>query len=426
MLIVLSEDALVREDLDYLANCPNYARFAKNAARIDKLRTIYPTVTYPVHTSISTGCYADRHGITTNGLFLPGVLNLPWHWFASDVKVPTIFDAAKAAGLTTAAVFWPVTGNHPAIDWLVDEYWSQYEGDDLRDVFQRSGTKPAVYDAVVAPNLHLLQGHERQHPYADDFVISVAADIIRTYKPDMLFIHPAQIDGFRHRYGLFNEQVNRSLDEADKHLGQLMAALEEIGALESANIVLMSDHGQINSNRSISLNVLLAEAGYITTDAKGNLVDWQVYVSSGGMSAQVHIKKPELVPEIEKLLRHWEYEGIYGIKKVFTKQEAIEQYHLGGDFDFVLETDGFTAFSESWTRPLVKPIDVTDWRYGRVTHGYLPDLGPQPTLVAAGPAFKPGVVVERREIVDTTPTFARILGLEMPDIDGKAVEEILA
>ncbi len=425
MLIVLSEDALVREDLDYLENCPNYARFAKNAARIDKLRTIYPTVTYPVHTPISTGCYADRHGITTNGLFLPGVLDLPWHWFASDVKVPTIFDAAKSAGLTTAAVVWPVTGNHPAIDYLVDEYWSQYEGDDLRDVFRRSGTKPEVFDAVVEPNLHLLRGHERQHPFADDFVMAVAVDIIRKYKPDMLFIHPAQIDAFRHRYGLFNEQVNRSLDEADKHLGLLTDALEEIGALESANIVLMSDHGQINSNRSIALNVLLAEMGYITADAKGNLVDWQVYVSSGGMSAQVHIKKPELVPEIEKLLRHWEYEGIYGIKKVFTKQEAIEQYHLGGDFDFVLETDGFTAFSESWTRPLVKPLDVTDWRYGRATHGYLPDLGPQPTLVAAWPAFRPGAVVERREIVDTAPTFAKILGIELPDIDGRTVEEIL-
>ncbi len=425
MLIVLSEDALVREDLDYLANCPNYARLAENAARIDKLRTIYPTVTYPVHTSVSTGCYADRHGITTNGLFRPGVLDLPWHWFASDVKVPTIFDAAKAAGLPTAAVFWPVTGNHPAIDYLVDEYWSQYEGDDLRDVFQRSGTKPEVYDRVVAPNIRLLQGHERQHPAADDFVMAVAEDIVRTYKPDLLFIHPAQIDGFRHRYGLFNEQVNRSLDEADKHIGMLLDALADAGELERANIVLMSDHGQIGINRSIALNVLLAEKGYITADANGNLVDWQVYVASAGLSAQVHVKQPSLVPEIEKLLRSWEYEGIYGISKVFTKQEALEQYRLGGDFDFVLETDGFTSFSESWTRPLVKPIDITDWRYGRATHGYLPDLGPQPTLVAAGPAFRPGVGVDRREIVDTTATFARLLGLDMPGIDGKPVEELL-
>ncbi len=240
------------------------------------------------------------------------------------------------------------------------------------------------------------------------------------------YSHPAQIDGFRHRYGLFNEQVNRSLDEADRHIGQLLEALEDAGELAQANIVLMSDHGQIGINRSISLNVLLAEKGYITTDANGNLVDWQVYVTSAGLSAQVYVKNPGLVPEIERLLRAWEYEGIYGFSRVFTKQEAIDEYHLGGGFDFVLETDGFTAFGESWTRPLVKPIDITDWRYGRATHGYLPDIGPQPTLVAAGPAFRPGAVVDRREIVDTTATFARLLGLEMPGIDGKAVEEILA
>ena len=159
MLIVLSEDALVREDLEYLKNRPNFARLLSSAARIDTLRTIYPTVTYPVHVSVSTGCYPDRHGITTNELFIPGGKANPWHWFAQDVRIPTIFDAAHAAGLSTAAVFWPVTGNHPAIDYLVDEYWSQSPDDDLRDVFLRSGTTPEVYARAVEPNLSLLRGH---------------------------------------------------------------------------------------------------------------------------------------------------------------------------------------------------------------------------------------------------------------------------
>ncbi|MEA4824877.1 MAG: ectonucleotide pyrophosphatase/phosphodiesterase [Clostridiaceae bacterium] len=425
MLIVLSEDALVLEDLDYLKTRPNFARFLQNAARIDTLRTIYPTVTYPVHTSVSTGCYPDRHGITTNELFIPGQLGNPWHWFARDIAVPTIFDAAHAAGLSTAAVFWPVTGCHPSIDYLVDEYWSQCDGDDLRDVFLRSGTSPDVFDRAVAPNLHLLRGHERQHPAADHFVLAVACDILRAYRPDVLFIHPAQIDGFRHRYGLFNEQIDRALDEADRHLGALCEALEAMGLLETANIVVMSDHGQIPIQRSIALNVLLAEQGFIRTDESGHVIDYDAYIQSAGLSAQVHLKNPARYTELETLLAHWQREGIYGISRVFTKTEAASEYRLAGDFEFVLETDGFTAFNEAWTRPLVHPIDTTDWRYGHATHGYLPDIGPQPTFVAAGPAFRAGASVPRRPIVDTTATFACVLGIGMPGIDGVPVEDIL-
>ena len=426
MLIVLSEDALVREDLEYLKNCPNFARLLSSAARIDTLRTIYPTVTYPVHVSVSTGCYPDRHGITTNELFIPGGVANPWHWFAQDVRIPTIFDAAHAAGLSTAAVFWPVTGNHPAIDYLVDEYWSQSPDDDLRDVFLRSGTTPEVFSRAVEPNLPLLRGHERQHPDADRFVLAAACDILRAFRPDVLFIHPAQVDGFRHGYGLFNAQVDAALDEADRHLGMLYDALEELGEADRANIVVMSDHGQIPIQRSIALNALFAERGWITVDDAGRVTDWQVYLHSAGLSAQVHVKDPALLPEVDALLRFWCEEGIYGVSRVFSRAEAADAERLAGDFDFVLETDGFTSFSEAWTRPLVRPIDTADWRYGHATHGALPDRGPQPTFAAAGPAFRAGAVIPRRPIVDTTATFARVLGIELPGIDGVPAGELLS
>ena len=48
----------------------------------------------------------------------------------------------------------------------------------------------------------------------------------------------------------------------------------------------------------------------------------------------------------------------------------------------------------------------------------------QPTFFAFGPDIEPGVVVERANLVDEAPTFARALGLEMKDVDGRVVEEI--
>ena len=108
-----------------------------------------------------------------------------------------------------------------------------------------------------------------------------------------------------------------------------------------------------------------------------------------------------------------------------AREEIAELEHLDGDFSFVLESDGYTSFSDSCKRPLVAKLDLTDFRFGRATHGYYPDLGPQPTLIAKGPHIKEGVVIDRRPIVDEAPTYAKLLGAELPDAQGTAIEEIL-
>ena len=91
----------------------------------------------------------------------------------------------------------------------------------------------------------------------------------------------------------------------------------------------------------------------------------------------------------------------------------------------MVDTDGYTSFHNDWRHPFVRPADNSDYKYGRGTHGHQPDLGPQPTLLAFGPDIRPGVRIARRDIIDEAPTYARILGVEMPDAEGHAIEEIL-
>ena len=71
-------------------------------------------------------------------------------------------------------------------------------------------------------------------------------------------------------------------------------------------------------------------------------------------------------------------EGVYGIGRLFTAEEARDEEHLYGGFSFVIESDGYTSFGDKAVRPLVQNFDVNDYRFGRATHGYLPDLGAQP------------------------------------------------
>ena len=122
-ILVFSVDALVSEDIEYLKTCPNFKKYLGGGARVMKMRTIYPSVTYPAHVSMMTGCYPEKTGVVSNYSFSLDSKEDSWQWFSDVIRVEDIFTAAKKAGYTTASVFWPVTGRHPDIDWLIDEYW---------------------------------------------------------------------------------------------------------------------------------------------------------------------------------------------------------------------------------------------------------------------------------------------------------------
>ena len=73
-VIVFSCDAMVYEDIKYLLETsPRFAELFKKGSMVKRTRTIYPSVTYPCHTSMSTGCYPNKHGVTNNNVFMPGV-----------------------------------------------------------------------------------------------------------------------------------------------------------------------------------------------------------------------------------------------------------------------------------------------------------------------------------------------------------------
>ena len=125
------------------------------------------------------------------------------------------------------------------------------------------------------------------------------------------------------------------------------------------------------------------------------------------------------------LLNFLKSEGVYGVGDVFTAEEVKERDHLAGDFSFVIETDGYTSFSENWKRPLIKTLDFSDYRFGYATHGYYPTKGPQPVFLAVGPDIKQGVVIERGDTVDQAPTYAKLLGGETPWADGKPIDDFI-
>ena len=425
--VVISEDAMVYEDLEVLKELPAFGSVWDQAAIIKKNRSIYPTITYPCHTTMRTGCYPDRHGVINNEQTILDEVSSKWEHFNDIVKVPDIFDRAKEHGLTTAAVYWPVTGNHPHIDWLINEYWPQNPGEDEAECYRDSGSNDETME-IVRRNIHHLRGHMRKHPWGEKFINACACDIIEQFRPNLLMIHPANVDGYRHQTGVFSQKVIHGLHECDMWLADIFQAMENAGIRDQTNIFVVSDHGQIDVRGNALPNVLLRRAGLIDVNEDGSIRDYRAICKSMGASTQVWLKDPEdraVREKTREVLEAARQEGAYGIERIWTAEEIEREEHLSGGFSFVLETNGTYSFGNDWREPVIRPIDVSDYKLAHGTHGHHPDKGPQPTMLAFGPDIRPGAVVEQAGIVDIAPTVAASLGFDMPDTDGRVVEEIL-
>lgn len=111
---------------------------------------------------------------------------------------------------------------------------------------------------------------------------------------------------------------------------------------------------------------------------------------------------------------------------VYDKQEAQKIYRVAGDFDFIIESRLPISFCEQLEGEEIFSRRVPgDHKVGAATHGGNPSRRELTTFIAAGPDIKPGVEIDSRSMVDEAPTMARMLGFTMPEVDGKAIEEIL-
>ena len=430
-VIVISVDALVFEDLEYAGTLPNFGRVIKSASIIERVKSIYPTLTHPVHATLITGAPAGVTGVTSNYRFNPDAPTHSKEWYndLSDIKCDTLLHAAKRAGLTTAAACWPLTcRGEEVIDYLVPgllNYCFEGHEDDPLSVYRAHGAGEAVI-GIIAEAIEKF-GYRDAHPEIEELQAYCSAEIIRRYKPNLLLTHPSYVDNQRHATGIFTERVRHAIYETDRWIGMILDAVHDAGIEDETDVIILSDHGQINITRVLSPNVFLKDRGYIRTDADGKIISYDAFVKSVGASAQVYLKDgidDAKKNEIYSLLLDMASEGIYGFERVFTAEEVKDRYGLFGNFSFVLETDGYTSFGEFVDRPAVRSFDITDYRFGRGTHGYMPERGPKPTFIAAGADFKAGVRIPEGDILNHAPTVARALNITLHHAAGHAVDEI--
>ncbi len=377
----------------------------------ESLVPVNPTVTWPNHTSMVTGVGPDRHTVLYNGWAVRGgegqpVKVEPHVDKTALVSGTTVYDLAHRAGLTTAEVDWVAIERAPTITWSFSE-WPRPEG--------------AVEREMIAAGL-LSAGDIAGFSKApitmrDELWTRAGEHIIRTHKPNLLLFHLLTTDSVQHSYGARGLAARAALELADTRIGRLVAACREAGILDRTTFVVVSDHGFKTVKRVIRPNVVLKQLG---------LAGAAWAISEGG-TAMVYVTreagKATTVEEVARALA-----AVEGVARVlapgdFTPLGYPHPSRNPRMADLVLAAADGYSFD---TSPAGEA--VSDVRPGTTpgSHGYLnTDRDMRAIFVASGAGVKAGTTIGEVRTVDVAPTVAHLLGLAMPETEGRVLTEAL-
>ena len=424
-MLVISLDALGAADVPVFTRLPNFRRILSGGSHCFNVSSVYPSLTYPAHTSIVTGCYPKRHGVINNTRIQFKRLSPDWMWQRKYIKTTTLYDEILRRGRTVAAFLWPVTARS-RITWNVPEIFANRPWNN--QIFTSLYNGSAAFQAVLQKNFgHIRNG--RSQPELDDFVIECVKYTLAKKRPDLTLVHLTDVDTQRHLHGTLSGEATSAICRHDRRLGEILDTLETNRLLDQTNIIVLGDHYQKDTFTAIYINYWFLQKGWITVKG-GRLSQWQVYCKNCDGSAYVYIRKGfgYLKDAVREVLLDLAGDGDGGIEQVIEGKDAAA---LGADphCSFMLEArDGF-YFLDGFRSPS-RQVDDMNVRDGdepmRATHGYLPGKpGYQTVFMAKGPDIANKAEILSMCLVDEGPTLARLLGVTLPDADGRVIRQLI-
>src|SRR5215208_530134 len=194
-VVIVSVDGL-RPDMMLRTNAPVMKSLMRSGCYTMWAHTTEVSITLPSHVSMLTGVVPERHAIWWNTELDKEYMRYP--------AVPTIFELAKARGLTTALAVGKgkleALGKKGSLDWA---YWP--------DGYAQAGQ-----------------------------VAQEAKAIIEQHRPQLFFIHFPDVDAAGHGSGWGSRQQSMAVEKCDQALGVVMAALRSAGIFQNTVIIVTS------------------------------------------------------------------------------------------------------------------------------------------------------------------------------------------
>jgi predicted AlkP superfamily pyrophosphatase or phosphodiesterase len=384
---------------------------------------IWPTVTYPSHTTLVTGVWPAEHGIYNNLEFDPlQHYSGAWNWYAPLIKVPTLWKVARQGGLRTASVGWPVSAGATDVDWLIPEFWRN------ADPSGGSGTvnpedrlliaaisRPATLLKDLEPKAgEYMMGNETTIG-GDEIKTRYTVEILRRLKPGFMTLHLSSLDDTQHGHGPFSAEACADLEAQDGMVERLTKAA--VAADPTAVVVLVSDHGFMTITHLVNLYIPFVQAGLVQATINPatkavTVTAWKAEPWGAGGMAAIMLKDAndhETEQQVKALLDKLAADPESGIAQVLDR-EAMKARGTFPDAAFlvVLKPGYYVGTATSGNPVTVIPT-------ARGSHGFSPEY---PEMRASFFAVGAGIarhrnlgVVDMRQIA---PTVAKILKVQMP------------
>jgi len=417
-VVVISLDGFPASALDdpYLP-APTLRALIASGASARRMTGVNPAVTWPTHTTFITGVLPAQHGVLFNGMLMrePGALPRvePWRDKAEMVRVKTVYDAAHAAGLTTAQVDWVAIHKPGTITWAFEER-PDPAGDVARELIAAGHATPEQISGFRGLSVVT----------KDQIWTTAAVHIIERHQPNLLLLHLLTLDSTSHRYAPGTPAAHAAIGFLDSQLARVVEAVRRSPMAERTTLIVVSDHGFKAAARTVRPNAMLRRAGLLTADASGTITGGDAFVISEGGTALVYAlgaDRGALLRRLAQLFR-----DAPGIVRVVEPSGYAALGYPAPDKntqmgDLVLVAADGHSFSGGVDGP-----DVKDNPQPAGFHGALSsDPEMDSIFVASGRGIRAGVRLDRVSATQVAPTIAALLDLELPASTGTPLQEIL-
>lgn len=425
-VILISIDGLHPDMyLDKSWPMPNLRQLMKTGTYADRCISVFPAYTYPSHVAMVTGALPARSGIYFNQ---PKNSKGEWNWFNKDIKVPTIWQALKANGMTTASIEWPPSVTND-ITWNLPEIWSNEHPDD-RVTEARKYATLGLIDDLEKYATGKLDSNSMNANYLslDENAGRAAAWIFKTHRPALTAVHLAEVDEAGHDFGRDADSVRLAAASVDRAIGDILETVSRSNMKDSTAIIIVGDHGFSTIHTVMRPNMLIKSLPVR-------------FIAAGGSAFLYHLAIKTDMTEADEIKAVTDSLNALpkGKRILFRIVDRKELDKIGADSSAILAIAAVpgTVFSGA-----IAKAQVTNHGPGTLIqqnnldgvfipthgghHGYDPRIFDMWTgFIASGAGIDKGGHIQELCVTDIAPLIAKLLDIEFKTPDGKLVPGII-
>lgn len=432
----------MRPDLVSAEWTPNLHAFAQRSATYPRATGVFPSVTRPTTSSVSTGAYPAGHGVIGNLFVGPpgdrapidtglraGLERLRPVNDGRILRLPTLAETLAGAGKRLVAMGSGTTGQVTLLDperiatTIHTEFtWPEALMTSLSEQF---GPPPAKVIPVLAT-----------HEWLTDVLLGY---VLPKIEPDVVVMWLCEPDASQHARGLGSPEALAAMRGNDTCLGRILDAVEASDV--PTTVIVASDHGHSTVTGMVRAGHALQSAGFGTPldDGRVHLSDLMILIEDGPGATTLRGEVGAWLREQPWVGAFIDWSGERATDDTVTPAtlwngrvphlpyapsfmyshrwtEATNEHSIAGS-----ALAGYSASLADFARlqgPIVGLNRLTS------THGTLSPRDQHTVLFIGGHNARPGAIDLPAGVVDIAPTILALLGLPpLPDADGRTLTE---